>query len=97
MFVHPLMRGLFTELNPNVELPRSFDTLKCMLVSRCAAVQKSVKAALGNLRVRPSITCNVCRSTDIDGSTCKGIDKLEGSSGCIVIGIVPDDTPELNP
>uniref|UniRef100_A0A915EU38 Uncharacterized protein n=1 Tax=Ditylenchus dipsaci TaxID=166011 RepID=A0A915EU38_9BILA len=50
MFVHPLMRGLFTELNPNVELPRSFDTLKCMLVSRCAAVQKSVKAALGFAR-----------------------------------------------
>uniref|UniRef100_A0A915D0V1 Uncharacterized protein n=1 Tax=Ditylenchus dipsaci TaxID=166011 RepID=A0A915D0V1_9BILA len=50
MFVHPLMRGLFTELNPNVELPRSFDTLKCMLVSEIS------QSSLGDLRVRTSIT-----------------------------------------
>uniref|UniRef100_A0A915CP95 BED-type domain-containing protein n=1 Tax=Ditylenchus dipsaci TaxID=166011 RepID=A0A915CP95_9BILA len=51
--------ALFTALNSNVELPGSFDTFKSMLVSRCAAVQKSVEAALGDLRVRPSITCDV--------------------------------------
>uniref|UniRef100_A0A915E6M4 HAT C-terminal dimerisation domain-containing protein n=1 Tax=Ditylenchus dipsaci TaxID=166011 RepID=A0A915E6M4_9BILA len=58
-FLHPLMRKLFHSLNSNYELPRSFATLKNILLDQYVKTQSKMKADLSTMRQRFSITCDV--------------------------------------
>uniref|UniRef100_A0A915CN17 C2H2-type domain-containing protein n=1 Tax=Ditylenchus dipsaci TaxID=166011 RepID=A0A915CN17_9BILA len=59
MLLHPLVRNLFQVLNPHVEMPESFGTMKEMLRVQFNSVRKSIKEEIAKLQTRPSITCDV--------------------------------------
>uniref|UniRef100_A0A915CYF0 HAT C-terminal dimerisation domain-containing protein n=1 Tax=Ditylenchus dipsaci TaxID=166011 RepID=A0A915CYF0_9BILA len=56
--LHPLVRKFCSVMNPKVDLPRSFNTLKALLLSKCSTVQKATKKALEGICSKPSITCD---------------------------------------
>uniref|UniRef100_A0A915E7L4 BED-type domain-containing protein n=1 Tax=Ditylenchus dipsaci TaxID=166011 RepID=A0A915E7L4_9BILA len=92
-FLHPLMRKLFHSLNSNYELPRSFATLKKILLDQYVKTQSKMKADLSTMRQRFSITCDVRFSVTLHYSDQQaflqrvflGLKQLEGSHTSFVI------------
>uniref|UniRef100_A0A915EIE9 BED-type domain-containing protein n=1 Tax=Ditylenchus dipsaci TaxID=166011 RepID=A0A915EIE9_9BILA len=97
-FLHPLMRKLFHSLNSNYELPRSFATLKKILLDQYVKTQSKMKADLSTMRQRFSITCDVWTDRGALGVTLHysdqqaflqrvflGLKQLEGSHTSFVI------------